>query len=208
MNGTHEPSAHENPQQPAVPPGGPAYGPGYAQPAQVPVAATHRDPRAKSPVAACVLSAVPGLGQIYVGYYLRGFINAAVVALIFSLLVSTGASDDGDFMLLPLLLIFMIFFWLYNVIDAGRRAALYNEALAGNQEIELPQDLKMPGIGGSIFGGLVLVAVGAMLLAHTRFDVSLDWVADWWPALGILAGLYLLVKGIYERLASSGEGGD
>ena len=199
MNGTHDPTAHENPQQ--APP--PAQAPAYGQPPRMPAAPVQRDPRAKSPVAACVLSAVPGLGQIYVGYYLRGFIHAAVVALLFSLLVSTGASDTSDFLLLPLLLIFMIFFWLDNIIDAGRRAMLYNEALAGNREIELPEDLKMPGIGGSIFGGVVLVAVGAMLLAHTKFDVPLDWVADWWPALGILAGLYLLVKGIHERLAAN-----
>ena len=199
MNGTHDPSAQANPQQqPAQP------APVYAQPQPMPAAATaQRDPRAKSPAAACVLSAVPGLGQVYVGYYMRGFIHAAVVALLFSLLVSSNPSDEGHFLLLPLLLIFMIFFWLYNIIDAGRKAMLYNEALAGNREIELPEDLKMPGIGGSIFGGIVLVAVGAMLLAHTKFGVSLDWVADWWPALGILAGLYLLIKGIHERLAAS-----
>lgn len=200
MNGTHPPSAHENPQQPAVAPGGPV----YAQPAQMPVAAVQRDPRAKSAVAACVLSAIPGLGQVYVGYYLRGFVNAAVVALLFSLLVS-GTADD---ILLPLLLVFMIFFWMYNIIDAGRRAALFNEALAGNRAFELPDDLKMPGIGGSIFGGLVLIAAGAILLAHTRFNVSLDWIADWWPVLGILAGLYLLGQGIHDRLASRQDGED
>ena len=153
-------------------------------------------------MAACVLSVVPGLGQVYVGYYLRGFVNAVVVALLFSLLVS----DSADNILLPLLLVFMIFFWMYNIIDAGRRAALYNEALAGNRAIELPEDLKMPGIGGSIVGGVVLVAAGAILLAHTRFDISLDWVADWWPAMGILAGLYLLGKGIHEKLASRRPG--
>jgi len=206
MNGTHDPSAHANPQQ-APPPAQPAQAPAYAQPMQMP-APPVRDPRAKSPAAACILSTVPGLGQVYVGYYLRGFVHAAVVALLFSLLVSSRPSDASHFLILPLLLIFMIFFWLYNIIDAGRRAMLYNEALAGNREIELPEDLKMPGIGGSIFGGVVLVAVGAMLLAHTKFDVSLDWVADWWPALGILAGLYLLIKGIHERLAARDEKGE
>jgi len=198
MNGTHDPSIPGQAQQPHAAPGGPAYGPAYGQPPQAPIVSAHRDPRAKSPVAACVLSAIPGLGQIYVGYYLRGFVHAVVVALLFSLVVSDSADDD---VLLPLLLVFMIFFWLYNVIDAGRRAALFNEALAGNRAVELPQDLKLPGIGGSIAGGVVLIVVGGILLTHTRFGMSLDWVADWWPALGILAGLYLLIKGIHERAA-------
>jgi len=204
MNGTQDPSSHGQPQQPAAASGAPGYGPAYGRPPHVAIAATQRDPRAKSPAAACVLSAIPGLGQIYVGYYLRGFVHAVVSALLFSVLVS-GSADE---LLLPLLLVLLVFFWLYNVIDAGRKAMLYNEALAGNPAIELPEDLKLPGVGGSILGGLVLVAVGSILLTHTRFGLSLDWVADWWPALGILAGLYLLGKGVHERMASRKGGED
>ena len=38
------------------------------------------DSRRKSPGLACFLSLMPGLGQVYVGYYQRGFVHAAVVA--------------------------------------------------------------------------------------------------------------------------------
>ena len=50
-----------------------------AQAPRPPVAQGRRefydDPRRKSPVLALVLSLMPGLGQVYVGYYNQGFIN-------------------------------------------------------------------------------------------------------------------------------------
>jgi hypothetical protein len=157
-----------------------------------------RDPRAKSPALACILSAVPGLGQVYVGYYARGFVHAVVTAILFTFLTSNTSET-----LMPLALIFMIFFWLYNIIDAGRRAALFNEALAGNTAIDLPQDLDLPSLGGSIAGGLLFITAGAILLSHTLFDVPLEWLENWWPAAGIAFGAYLLIKGIIDRRAAT-----
>jgi hypothetical protein len=159
-----------------------------------------KDPRAKSVVLACILSGMPGLGQIYVGYYQRGFIHAIVIAVLLAL---ANADPQSGFQ--PLVVMFMVFFWLYNVIDAGRRADLYNQTLLGTEAIELPQDLKMPGVGGSIFGGLLLVAISVILLLYTRFDVPLDWLHEWWPLAGILLGLYLLIKGITDRKAKEAD---
>jgi TM2 domain-containing membrane protein YozV len=159
-----------------------------------------RDPREKSVVLACVLSGMPGLGQIYVGYYQRGFIHAVVIAV---LLAVVNAGPIGGFA--PMIGMFIAFFWLYNIIDAGRRADLYNQTLLGSEAIELPEDLKMPGVGGSIIGGLLLVAVSAILLTYTRFQVPMDWLQEWWPAAGVLLGLYLLVKGIMDRSAKEAD---
>src|SRR5438093_2100938 len=86
-----------------------------------------RDTRSKSPALAAFLSMMPGLGQVYVGYYQRGFIHAAVIGSLVTIL-SSGAVEG----LHPLFGLFMAFFWLYNVIDAARRASLYNDALAGH----------------------------------------------------------------------------
>lgn len=160
-----------------------------------------RDARSKSPAFAAILSAMPGLGQVYVGYYQRGFVHAGVVAGLITILAS-GAVPK----LIPLLALFMAFFWLYNIIDAARRASLYNDALAGNPSIDLPEDFKAPGIRGSIFGGATLVAVGFVMLLHTRFGVSLDWVEYWWPVAPMIFGAYLLGRAIMERKASQ-EGG-
>jgi len=156
-----------------------------------------RDTRSKSPALAAILSMMPGLGQVYVGYYQRGFVHAAVIASLVAILSS--ASLEG---LAPLFGLFMSFFWLYNIIDAARRASLYNDALAGNPSIELPQDFKSPGLHGSILGGACFIAGGFILLLHTRFGMSLDWVQDWWPAAPMLFGVWLIVRALQERQAS------
>ena len=140
----------------------------------------------KSPVLASLLSLFPGLGQAYIGYYQRAFVHALTVALCITLL-EAGADPLG-----PLVAFFMAFFWIFNIIDAGRRAALYNLALEGAGAIEMPKDMKLPA-GGSLLGGLLLIAGGALLFAHTRYDYSLDWLKDWWPIALVFYGIYLIV---------------
>ena len=139
---------------------------------------------------------MPGLGQVYVGYYQRGFVHAAVVAALITVLSSEVEE------LTPMAAMFMVFFWLYNIIDAGRRAALYNEVLAGRTGIELPADLMLPGLGGSTVGGVVVALVGILLLSHTAFGMSLSWLKEWWPVGLILFGAYLFIKARMDRRES------
>ncbi len=152
-----------------------------------------KDPRTKSPALAAFLSAMPGLGQIYVGYYQQGFIHVLVVGSLIAML------DTGIGGLEPLCGIFLAFFWLYNIVDAYRKAALYNQALAGLGPTELPEDIQMPGRQGSLLGGILLIVFGLLALAHTRFGYSLDWLEDWWPAVLILIGVYLVYKAWSDR---------
>lgn len=167
----------------------------------------YADMRRKSPMLALVLSAMPGLGQIYVGYYRRGFVHAIVVAGLIALLSAPGIDYSPIF---PLFGLFLAFFWLYNMVDAYRRAALYNHALAGGVEIELPDDISiaLPSFRGSIAGGIAIAAVGLILLLNTRFDVSLAWVGEWWPAAILLFGVYLAWKGFEERRRGTERGAD
>ena len=151
------------------------------------------DPRRKSPLLASFLSAMPGLGQVYVGYYQRGFIHAIVVSTLIAML----SVDIGP--LTPLAALFLAFFWLYNIVDAGRRALLYNEALAGRIGFELPEDFKTPALAGSIPGGLAIAVVGGVLLSHTRFRMPLDWLNEWWPVALILFGVYLVGRSVLAR---------
>jgi TM2 domain-containing membrane protein YozV len=160
----------------------------------VPATTVMGDPRRKWPLFASFLSMMPGLGQIYVGYYQRGFIHAIVVGALIAFLAAAHIEA-----LIPLAAMFLAFFWLYNIVDAGRLALLYNEALAGRAGVELPEDFKTPGLSGSIAGGLAIVAVGAVLLSHTLFGVSLEWVNDWWPAAVIAFGVYLVARSVITR---------
>jgi hypothetical protein len=143
---------------------------------------------------ASFLSVVPGLGQAYVGYYRLAFLHAVVFAGTIALTANAGDA------LLPLLPLFMVFFWLYNIIDAGRRAALYNYAMQGGAGVELPTgDLVLPGAGGNFAAGLVLLVGGSIVLLHTAFDYSLEWLEDWWPVAPILFGAWLLFRGFQQR---------
>ena len=155
------------------------------------------DSRRKSPLLAMILSSLPGVGQVYVGYYQLGFVHAIVFAVVVAMLASESLGG-----LTPVVAIFMAFFWLYNVIDAGRRASLYNLALAGGEPIHLPDGFEMPKFGGSLTGGVLLLAVGLLLLLNLQFGMSLEWIQDWWPAGLMIVGAYLVVQAVRERSAA------
>ncbi len=199
MNGSEEHAdvATRHPAPP--PPTPPAAGAQFLPPV---TAGRTRGLQHKSPVVACLLSLMPGVGQIYVGYYKLGFIHNVVFGSTIALLASAPNRNP----LIPMLGIFLAFFYIYNVVDAGRRANLYNLALDGLEGIEMPSmNVSAPSFGGSLAGGVALVGVGAILLSNTAFGASLDWVEDWWPAAPILLGVYLLVKALRERSGTAGD---
>lgn len=160
------------------------------------------DPLRRSPVLASILAVVPGLGQAYTGYVRLGFVHAIVVAVIITFIAATSAGA-----LIPLAGIFLGFFWLYGIIDAGRRAVLVNQALLGRLDIDLPEAVGEPAFRGSLPGGLAVVALGVILLADTLFDVSLRWVEDWWPAAVIGFGAFLVYRAVQDRQAEQGHPG-
>jgi len=153
----------------------------------------YQDPRRKSPLLATVLSACPGLGQVYVGYYAQGFTNILVVISLIALL-NIGVED-----LQPAVGFFLAFYWLYNLVDAARRASFYNQALAGLDSTTLPDEMSLPDTKGSLLGGILLVAFGAIAFAHTQFGISAEWVRDWWPLALVGIGGYLIYRATGSR---------
>jgi hypothetical protein len=142
----------------------------------------------KSPALAGVLSIMPGLGQIYVGYYITGFIYTLVVSGI----ISTLNSRFGRGME-PFLGTFLAFFWMFNIIDAVRKAHLYNLYSMGEREEPLPTD-------SPLVGGVVLLIAGALFTLKITFGLEMDWLAQAWPLALIVAGIYLVWK--YRRARS------
>ena len=153
----------------------------------------YQDPRRKSPLLATILSACPGLGQIYVGYYAQGFTNILVVVSLISL-INLDMED-----LQPALGFFLAFYWLYNLVDAARRASFYNQALAGVDPSVLPDEMSLPDSSGSLLGGILLVAFGSIAFAHTMFGISAEWVRDWWPIALVGIGGYLIFRSTWTR---------
>lgn len=194
-------SSEQPNQQPATAPAAAATGAETLQPqGRTSIA---NDPLRRSPFLATALSLMPGLGQVYTGYYQRGFVHAIVVAGIITLL-ATGSLGP----MTALASVFLGFFWLYNIVDAGRRAILFNEALAGRADIELPKDFTTPGLHGTILGGSILVIIGLILLSSTLFDVSLEWLEDWWPVAIVAFGGFLIFKAMQERSTPPSEDED
>lgn len=150
------------------------------------------DPRMKSPALTTVLSLVPGLGQIYLGYYNQGFLNIIIVASIITIL------SREETPLTPFLGVFLGFFYLYNIVDAYRRATLYNHALEGLGPTELP-DIGIAQYRGSLFWGVVLIIAGGVALSHTAWGYSLAWLDRWWPGALVLIGLYFIYKSLETR---------
>ncbi|MDY0110966.1 MAG: DUF5668 domain-containing protein [Candidatus Krumholzibacteria bacterium] len=146
-----------------------------------------RDLPYKVPFLAGFLSGIfPGVGQLYVGYYRQGITLGILFAGIITILAAGEVSP-----LEPFLGITLGFCWLYGIIDAARRAQAVNRALDGFGQEPLPEDFALPG-GGSMFGGSVLVILGVIMLLHTRFDVSLEWLEEWWPLLLVAVGGWLI----------------
>lgn len=154
-----------------------------------------RDPREKSVPLAVLLSSLPGLGQIYAGAVREGFTYVLVVGGVISALnLDMGA-------LHPLLGLFLAFFWLYNMIDAGQRAQAFNLSLNGTAlEIRPATDTQ-----GMLVGGLALVLLGLLALAQVTFGLSLAWIGRWWPLALILLG-GLLVGQAWPRKARDETG--
>jgi len=203
MNTSHEQMGAmgpEAPQAPGTPPPVPplAGPPGFGVPPQW-NKGTPRDPRYKSPGLAGVLSIFPGVGHVYLGYNQRGFVHAIIYAGTIAILSSGNARHME-----PLFGMFLAFFWFYNMIDAVRRANLINHAISRMGPGPMPalpalDDIKLPSAGGSIFGGVVLVVLGLIFLGRTRFDMNLDWLADWWPAILVIFGFQLVYKAVRKK---------
>ena len=88
------------------------------------------------------------------------------------------------------------------MIDANRRAHHFNRVAAGLGAEEFPDEFQLPKARGSMFGGVMLIAVGLLFLLDLNFDIPLDWLADWWPLVLVLIGGApgLAVRGARRRL--------
>ncbi len=150
----------------------------YEAPPQPRIAAPQR-----SPGLALVLSFLPGLGHVYLALYTR----AAVIFLSF-LAAITLAGHNGVLGLVA------TFVWFFGLVDAYRQAQLLN--LGSPEYLEPPK----PAAGGGTLGfGVFLTVVGGVLLIDRFFPIDLAWLADWWPAILVVFGLYLIGSTIAGR---------
>ncbi len=140
------------------------------------------EPRGKSPALAVLLSIAPGLGHLYVGAYQRAVMIVTAFFLAIYLLP------------LPISVFIPIFVWFFGLFDAYRLAQL--DELSHRP----PEERSEAHAKGTLAFGVFLAVVGLVILADNLFDIDLDWLSDWWPAILVLAGAYFIVEAVRERM--------
>lgn len=148
----------------------------------------------KNPFLAALLSAFPGIGNIYNGLYMRGLIFFLIV---FSLLGIANSRHGHELFGMA-----AAFFWLFNVIDAYRQATLINYGYA--QDLGLLDRPQVPrtGQGGLVAGILIsLVGVASLLDRYTILDY--DWLFQLWPFALVAIGAWLIVASFRDRQRAS-----
>jgi hypothetical protein len=164
-----------------------------------PPAYGRRDLPYKSPAFAIILSVfLPSMGHVYVGFYKQAFTIILIGACLVTLLASGSTGD-----LTPLLGFLVGFLYFYQIFDAGRRASVYNRVLETGRAGLAADSIDLPETN-PFAGGVILVIVGGIALLNTLFDVSLDWLEDWWPVAVIGIGIWLIQKGRRDRRSSEG----
>ncbi len=128
----------------------------------------------KSPVVAAFLSLLfPGVGSLYAGKVHKGLAFMAIFIYIIHILSHCSASA-----------LFLVAFWFFSSLEA------YNDV---SGQIYSPR--------GNLGWGIFWILVGAIFQIWALEVVEWALIAKLWPALLVVAGLYM----IYLGLKNGGE---
>lgn len=172
------------PTQPALPAAPPYYPPPPPPPGSRGL---------RVPLVALALSFVcPGGGQLYNGQLSKAF-------LIFCAFVgSIYATVEAEWVFA-----FSIFFvYFFNLVDAYRTAALFNERATGLGRVEEPVDADSP------LWGVLLIGLGLLILLHNLGLVRLAAVGRLWPLALVVAGGFFIYQSAARRKDPPSGGSD
>lgn len=145
----------------------------------------------KKPALAAFLSIFPGLGNVYNGLYLRGFV---FFVLFTSMIGIISNNPSAGVVFGPA----VAFLWFFGLIDAYRQAVLINHGY--QQDLGMNDLPKMPRAGqGGIVAGVLLMLVGTYALLEQYVNIDLDWLFDLWPVVIIALGAWLIWGTIRDR---------
>lgn len=149
-----------------------------------------------SPALAFILGLfLPGVGAVYNGQYGKGLLHALVTGVI----ITAIADSPHGSAILPLLLGAWIFYMAFEAMHTSRRRMLGLPV----DEFSGLMAAAAPG-RRSVFGPLVLIGVGAVMLLNNLDIIQFYQIARYWPLALILLGVYLL----YGRVANRGTEAD
>lgn len=150
----------------------------------------------KSPGFAGVLGIFPfGVGALYNGQYTKALLHL----VIFAGLVHMQGRGGGQ----PFIGLLLAGFIVYQFFDNIQSAKAINAAAAGQAPaVAGVQELPEISSSGSIFWGIVLIVLGAVLILANFEVIRYETLVDFWPVAVIVVGLKL----VFDSVARSKNG--
>jgi hypothetical protein len=144
-----------------------------------------------NPTLAAVLGFVPGLGAVYNGEYVKGFIHVVIFALLIAGADHAHGGGEAFFGLM------IAAFVLYMPIEAYRTA---KAKMLGQK----PESFLGESLTGLPVGPIVLIVAGVLFLGNNLFPGLFDQVFKLWPVILIAIGIALLRKRMGPSTSSEG----
>jgi len=152
----------------------------------------------KSPTLAGILSFLfPPTGALYNAQFMKFF----VYLIIFAGLITIQTTGEGQ----PFMALILAGFYFYQIFDAIQTAKAINRKAATGEELEewkvdeFPQAVK----SGSVFWGLVLMALGVVFLLGNFEIIDYDHIWKFWPLAVIVIGVKLIAD--YTKTKNGSE---
>ena len=155
----------------------------------------------KSGAAAGILSAIfPGIGQIYNGQYVKGILFLAIFTGLITMQPHAGQ---------PFQALMLAGFYIFQIIEAVQSAKEINRLALGENgglaaagaATPLPPSPAAPAKSGSVFWGIVLMALGGIFLLGNFEIIDYDRIFDFWPVIVIVIGLKMIADYFTKKSA-------
>ena len=142
--------------------------------------------RSKAPAVAGLWSAyLPGAGAMYNGLYTK----CILYILIFAGLI-TMQNRGGQ----PFFGLMLAAFYFFQIIDSVNNSKAINKTAAGGSTSPgepVPAPLS-PSPSGSIFWGVLMMALGGIFLLGNFDVIDFDRLWDFWPVIVIVIGVKMI----------------
>ena len=157
----------------------------YYQPAPQVVAAH------ASPGLAFLLGLIPGVGAIYNGQYLKGFIHVAILGVLISII----SASDGN--AAPFWGLLIAAWYLYMPFEAYHTAKKRQAGIVVDEWSSLlPGSFAPSGVRRPV-GPMILIAIGVLFLLDNLRIIRIGDLLRFWPLILIVVG----VSALYSRLS-------
>ncbi len=116
--------------------------------------------------------------------------------MVFAALVTMQDSGEAQ----PFMGILLGGFYIYQIIDSIYTSKNINrKALTGEEVEEAKEELPEFVKTGSVFWGIILLALGGILLLANFDVISYDTVFDFWPLVIIVVGVKLVADYVTKK---------